>query len=157
MGVLLCVSCDCGGAGDAELSVDLRTDYAPGIEFDIVRTRLDTGENEELGAVNTESSIAAFLGGQRVAEFADVDAGTRRVTVSLVRARDGETIASRDVVVAVEGSVAVTVMPVGRCLSRTAVSVRLRCCPPGPLAQKKVSSTSGASFSLRSLGDSPIP
>tara|TARA_B100001750_G_scaffold220434_1_gene208156 strand:- start:2226 stop:4043 length:1818 start_codon:yes stop_codon:yes gene_type:complete len=110
MGVLLCVSCDCGGAGDAELSVDLRTDYAPGIEFDIVRTRLDTGENEELGAVNTESSIAAFLGGQRVAEFADVDAGTRRVTVSLVRARDGETIASRDVVVAVEGSVAVTVI-----------------------------------------------
>ncbi len=42
-------------------------------------------------------------------------------------------------------SVAVTAVPVARCTSRTALSVLLRCWPPGPLPVKKVSSHSASS------------
>src|SRR6266566_10017850 len=48
-------------------------------------------------------------------------------------------------------SVAVTVIPVGRCTNRTPVSTLLRCCPPGPLAIMNSRSQSRSSDS-RSVG-----
>src|SRR6266851_6167872 len=48
-------------------------------------------------------------------------------------------------------SVAVTVMPVGRCTRRTPVWTLLRCCPPGPLAIMNSRSQSRSSDS-RSVG-----
>jgi hypothetical protein len=62
-------------------------------------------------------------------------------------------------------SVAVTLIPLGRCVSRTPVSTLLRCCPPGPLAMKNsrsesrsresrsVGYTSGKMYSLFSLAN----
>jgi hypothetical protein len=48
-------------------------------------------------------------------------------------------------------SVAVTLIPLGRCVNRTPVSTLLRCCPPGPLAMKNSRSQSRSRES-RSVG-----
>ena len=58
MGVLLCVSCDCGGAGDAELSVDLRTDYAPGIEFDIAPRPIEAARPATVGLCQAREQLS---------------------------------------------------------------------------------------------------
>jgi len=94
---------------DLELQVDLRTDYAPGVEFDLVRTSVDDGDAVEVMALDEPSAAADYLRGIRVAEIGGLSAGRREVRVALVRSADGTEVASRDVVVRLDASTTVTV------------------------------------------------
>lgn len=106
----------CGGSGGGlELSVDVRTDFAPGIEFDLVRTELESGGSVEAGAINSPEAIESFLRGRRVAEFDGLTSGNQQLEVSLIRARDGTVVASRSVVLALSTSTAVTVILARSC------------------------------------------
>lgn len=101
----------CGGGGSGFLAVDVRTDYAPGIEFDLVVAELpDSSAREEIGAVNSLESVMAFLRGRRLARFEEIPDGATTLHVSLVRTRDGSTVARRTVTVDVAGDTVVTVV-----------------------------------------------
>ncbi|MEM9068032.1 MAG: hypothetical protein AAGE52_05975 [Myxococcota bacterium] len=100
----------CGGGGSQELSVDVRTDYAPGVEFSAVRVELSDGAVQDAVALNTSDVVAAFLRGRRVAEFTEVARGRVRVEVTLLRGGDGSVLATRQAVARVAGPTAVTVV-----------------------------------------------
>jgi hypothetical protein len=78
----------------AELVLDLRTDYAPRADFNLVRVQL-LDRSDERRSWHTITSVSAgdFLAGERVAEFDDVDRGLYLISVELLddrmRAVDG--------------------------------------------------------------------
>jgi len=106
----------CGSGGDGEeLSVDVRTDFAPGAEFDLVVVELASGERRETGALNSPEVVASFLEGRRVAEFDGIGRGGIDVTASLIRASDATTIATRTVRVQIQSATAVTIVFTRNC------------------------------------------
>ncbi|MAQ17972.1 MAG: hypothetical protein CMN30_24640 [Sandaracinus sp.] len=95
----------CGGDGGAvDLSVDLRTDYVPGVEFTGVRVLVD-------GAVAAEalSGSESYVSGLRVAEVAGLDPEPRRA-VALELVAGAAVIARREVVVSHLDDLAVTLV-----------------------------------------------
>ena len=94
----------CAGSKGNELSVDVRTDYVAGIEFDAVWVRVDAQPWETRAARQTEN----FVRGQRVADIGGLGNGRQQVFVQL---RLGETmVAERDVPVDISGDLAITVI-----------------------------------------------
>jgi hypothetical protein len=93
----------CEGSSGA-LLVDVRTDLAPGLEFDSIRTELDGAGPQSRGAGADDD----YRVGVRVAEYTDVQRGTRSVQVSLLRG--GVSLMTRRVRVDFQGSRVVTVV-----------------------------------------------
>lgn len=83
--IVLALSVGCGGEA-VEVAVDLETDYAPGLEFDRVITRLTRGDvvREVPFLAFPERDAGAYTGGLRVARFEDVERGPAEVQVILV-------------------------------------------------------------------------
>ena len=89
-----------------ELSVDLRTDYLPGLEFTGVRVFLE-GEGRRAESLAVAES---YVGGRRVAEVDDLPSADRRqVVVELIGAA-GDSLARRAVVVGQDSDLAITVV-----------------------------------------------
>jgi hypothetical protein len=112
------------------LLVDVRTDYAPGIEFSAVQSEV-TGA----GAPTVQAAFRGddYLSGARVADIA-VDAGSRELRVSLLGADRRDVLAERVVRVEVDGRTAVTVT-VGRgpeveCATAAECTVAVPCAEP---------------------------
>lgn len=90
---------------EADLFVDLRTDFVPGVEFLSVRTTVD-GD----AAVTSESVLGEdFVGGSRVAELGVVETGTRTLLVELLDG-SGAVVAERTVRYAHAASSVATVL-----------------------------------------------
>jgi len=81
--------------------VDVVTDYAPGIEFAIVRVEAVGEADDEVPAAATEADAAAFLHGRRVLD-ADVSRGVVELRVALLRI-DRTVVATRRQRVRVRG------------------------------------------------------
>jgi len=104
---LLLVSCASGGEG-LDLSVDVRTDLVPGVEFTGV---LVTREGDTRMAV---ASLADdYVSGQRVAEFDGLAASDFNVDVALVS--PSGTVIEREVAVQLRGDLAITVVMTRDC------------------------------------------
>lgn len=90
--------------GSVELSVDLRTDYVPRVEFAEVRVDLtEDGQFAEHVATSGD-----YVEGERVAELVSEPRDRRVVRVSLLTA-EGSVLASREVLVSHRHDLAVTV------------------------------------------------
>jgi hypothetical protein len=90
-----------GCDNQAELAVDLWTDYAPGWEFDEVIVAVDGVEEQTLRATARDR----FGDPVRVAELAGVASGRHSIVVSLMRR--GRRLAYQETVVRVSGSILV--------------------------------------------------
>lgn len=91
LAVLLALVAGCPDGGEADLIVQLRTDFAPGIEFARVETALE-GEARRVDVARRDPFAAA---GRAVGRFDDLSVGRDAlVDVRLVDA-SGETVASR--------------------------------------------------------------
>lgn len=119
---LVVVLCGCS-TETVELQVDLRTDYAPGVEFDRVRTSVDEGEPFEAMAFDSSGAASEYLRGIRVAEIGGLSPGRHDLRVALVRSEDETVVAARDLVVRLDESTTVTVT-----LARSCAAVEC----PGP-------------------------
>ncbi len=86
------------------LAVDVRTDLAPGLEFDEVRTTMD-GAAAPTRAVSFNDPFAS---GARVSEFEGVSPGRRQVRVELRRA--GAVVLRRNVIVRLQGNLILRVL-----------------------------------------------
>ncbi|MEZ4337536.1 MAG: hypothetical protein R3B82_13030 [Sandaracinaceae bacterium] len=93
-----------GCATETLLVVDVRTDFVPGVEFTLVQTEVAGGPTVRTPA----DANADYVASQRAAEVTGLAEGMQRVTVSLFD--DGRLVTTRDVLVEVRGSVAVTVL-----------------------------------------------
>jgi len=81
---LLALVAGCGDDEVFELFVDLKTDYVGGIEATSVRTVIRAAATmEPLRDVNDDLATADLTTGRRVAELADLPAGTYLVDVTL--------------------------------------------------------------------------
>lgn len=107
--VLVGFAAGCEGA-PAELLIDLRTDIAPNIEFDEVRTTIEVSSREVTHGVQLS---ADYPTGVRVAEFADLPPGDTRVLVELLLR--GGVVLSRPLRVQVDGVVGITVVATRDC------------------------------------------
>lgn len=112
----------CADNRGVELSVDLKTDLIPGVEFYGVRTSVTAiGEDGMLmGATRSADALAMrgvdFFRGRRVAEVGDMSVGDYLVHVALVR-QGGAVVVERSVRVRVVESVALTVVITRSCRS----------------------------------------
>lgn len=98
----------CGGdSGSAELSVDLLTDYVPGVEFALVRIEV-ADLTDEVPATDTAEDRSAFVGGRRVFE-GEVAPGLRELTVELLRS-DRSVVATARQRLQVDGDTATIVV-----------------------------------------------
>jgi len=120
-GVLLSVALLVGCGGDELLlNVDVKTDFAPGLEFTQVRTELRRDGDEVGGVTMTQSAVAGaaigqdFLSGRRVAEFELSEGGTYLVQASLL-GPDGSVLVSRMVRVSVKDTLNVTILLTRSC------------------------------------------
>lgn len=106
-------ACDGGGF---RLTVDVKTDIRPGIEFTAVRTTLNDGGGE-IGQDETRSAFTRddFLRGMRVAEFDDVLSGPTRVRVQLLKP-DGSVLVERTTLVTITGTTSITVLITSDCI-----------------------------------------
>lgn len=78
----VCLAFGCGGDDAAELLVDLRTDYAPGSEFDGVRVEVADASGAVVGrGEQVVENGDDYLAGYRVAEVGGLAEGAYRVTV----------------------------------------------------------------------------
>lgn len=125
------------GADGATLLVDLRTDWAAGIEFVAVRTEVVDGggtvtESRERAALATTD----FGAGARVAEIAGLGGGAVTLRVRLLDGR-GADVAEKQVRVTVRGRVAVTVVIARACPTGTCptCSTDAECVPAASCAQ----------------------
>jgi hypothetical protein len=107
--VLLVVGLLGCSAETVELQVDLRTDYAPGVEFDRVQTSVDDGEPFEAVALDERGAASEYLRGIRVAEIDGLSPGRHELRVALARSEDGTVVAARELVVRLDASTTVTV------------------------------------------------
>jgi len=74
----------CGSSeGSVELSVDLLTDYVPGVEFALVRIEVEE-LSDEVPATDTAADRSAFIEGRRIFED-ELSPGVRDLTVQLLR------------------------------------------------------------------------
>ncbi len=94
----------CAGSDGNEVSVDVRTDFIPSVEFDTVLVDANGGMAEAL-SVNFSQD---FVRGVRVAELSNLSNGRHEINVRLM---DGEDIvAERGVPVTLSGDLAITVI-----------------------------------------------
>ena len=108
IGMLLIVGA-CG-SGDANLRVDLRTDYAPGVEVSRIEVDIE-GLDEPLSAEVARDST--LVDGIRVGD-ADLSAGSHTLSTSLLD-RNGSTIATQITQVRLDGDSGVTVLVTRDC------------------------------------------
>lgn len=98
---------------EAELSVDLKTDFLAGVEFTEIRAEVrDATDVEErvLGSVLTRAQRGVdFIRGRRVAQFAGATSGARRVFVTLIDP-GGRGFITRTTLLETSGSYALTVV-----------------------------------------------
>ena len=102
------------GESTANLRVDLRTDYVPGVEFHLVDVAIENGPRRE----RPWSPTVDYIQGTRVADFDALPEGPARVIVSLFHT-NGARVARRVVLVDVRGTLGVTVTLDRRCLEVT--------------------------------------
>ncbi|MFK8002087.1 MAG: hypothetical protein AB8H86_21010 [Polyangiales bacterium] len=88
------------GSGEPSLSVDLRTDFIPGTEFDGVTVRIGEGVSAPFVVLQDQD----FVRGVRVGNI-ETGAGTQTVTLELIRA--GEVLVERVATAAVAGDTVV--------------------------------------------------
>ncbi|HJL15185.1 MAG TPA: hypothetical protein RMH99_05990, partial [Sandaracinaceae bacterium LLY-WYZ-13_1] len=104
-----------------ELSVDLRTDYRPGVELDEVEVVWEDAQGAELGRRAVSAGPARdFVRGERLVDLAGLSPGRHRVRVTLLRR--GVVVASRETLVRLSNDLAITVL-----VTRDCAEVR---CPP---------------------------
>lgn len=102
-----------------ELSVDVRTDLAPGSDFAAVRVELFPGQGRALDAAFREAGAGdRFFEGVRVADYVGVPLGPSRVRAALLDPAGAEVL-SRNVDVTLEGDYALTIVLTADCLRRT--------------------------------------
>lgn len=109
----------CGAPG-LTLTVELRTDFVPGVELHVVETRVeDAAEQRESAALRSDDFVTSA---RRVAEIAGLrPSRARRVTVRLLDASRAE-IASRTIVVDHSTSTSVLVLITRSCRNVTCPS-----------------------------------
>lgn len=99
LALLLATGCD---SDELLLSIDLRTDFVPGTEFDVVRTELLTGSGTSMTITESRNATVSaifgddFAAGRRVAEFALATPGAYTARTSLLM-DDGRVVAGREV------------------------------------------------------------
>ena len=113
---LLLGACD---GGEPTLYVDLKTDLVPGRQFFGIRTSVRyPGAGPDGEPITTEDVFAMagedFLAGQRVAELDGLPRSPLAARVSLL-GPTGEIVASREVIVELDGDYAVTMLITGSC------------------------------------------
>ena len=79
LAVAVAFTLGCPSSGPT-LTLDVRTDYAPGVEFDQVRVRLDENAAPIARAIRSDD----YVRGQRVAEFRDLTPGVHRLHAELI-------------------------------------------------------------------------
>src|SRR5689334_20425325 len=126
LGLVGFVAIFAGCSSDPILTVDVKTDYAPVVDFAHVQTEVASvpfTSTAAMGMVVPDDAHAGmhYVDGVRIAEVHGLVAGDRYVRVSLLRA-DGAIVASRTTQLHFESSFALTVV-----LSRSCGSV---VCPP---------------------------
>lgn len=114
--LVLAFSCAGSGLG---LSVDLKTDWQPGRQFVGVRTEFGTGTGGTFSRIGPAQETVAtsgqdFITGRRIAEVEGLEPGEYVVRVSLL-ASDGSVLASRDTLLELSGSFALTVLMTSSC------------------------------------------
>ena len=119
--ILLAALSVAGCGSPNELVVELRTDFLPGMEFASVHTELVPHAGEapvvsgpsyaDVPVVTSDDLIL----GRRVAELSGLRSATYRVSVEL-RDLDGRKVASRQIVVRVQGAVGVTAVITRDCV-----------------------------------------
>ncbi len=110
VGCLVLVLVACAGNPGSDLSVDLRTDYVPGGDFNTVVVTIPDREPVRVLA----NSFEDFINGVRVAEFDGLSASDFRVSVDLL-SNSGTVVASRETEVQLRGDLAVTVVITQSC------------------------------------------
>lgn len=111
----LCVGLGVGcSAAPLELSVDVRTDLLPGVDFTSAQIELATG----LTASREARAGDPFWRGVRVADFANVPLGDTRVRATLLAA-GGKEILSRNVQLELDSSYALTVVLTADCVENS--------------------------------------
>jgi len=103
--------CLLGGCVDDELVlvVDLRTDLVPGVEFQRVRTIVETGDDSGTFVDVAAMTGAAFITGQRIAELTELASGPVRIRVE-AQTEAGTVVAARPVSITLTESLGVTVV-----------------------------------------------
>lgn len=124
LSLLICVSAclSCADEG-AELSIDLRTDYVPGLEFTDVRIRL-----RQAGGIRDDWHRVGdgdYIRGQRISRFRAVDRGPVELDVELF-GPDGRTVLGRPASVFFSGAATVT-MVVSRTCEGVSCADELAC------------------------------
>jgi len=116
--LLLTLSGSCAEEAGPLVLVDVRTDLSPGADFARVETLLAreriTDTTEARRVTFSDYTGADFIVGRRVAEFRDVATGTAHLQVRLVESTGG-TVVGRDMILDVQGDVAVTVVLTRSC------------------------------------------
>jgi hypothetical protein len=106
----------CSDDGGPSLFVDLRTDFAPDVEFQRVRTTLSARPGAPALLIDHEvESGASYLEGRRVADFLDIAPGAVSLVVELVK-DNGSVVAERRAAVELRDDLAVTVVITRSCL-----------------------------------------
>lgn len=100
----------CAGNPGLDLSIDLRTDYVAGGDFQTIVVSMPDEEPVRVPA----SSFDDYLRGVRVAEFGGLKASDFRVTVDLL-SNVGTVVASRSVLVQLRADLAITVVITQSC------------------------------------------
>jgi Tol biopolymer transport system component len=103
--------CACSSEG-ASLLVELRSDFAPSIEFIAVRTTLSGPDGATTGAQTIDAVVnpdASYLDGARVAEFGGLEPSERHLRVGLLDAT-GSVVTDRVVRISIRGSLGLTVV-----------------------------------------------
>ncbi len=101
-----------------ELSVDVRTDLAPGTAFTSVRVELTPDQGDPLEPVVRSAGFSdPFDRGVRIADFSDLAHGTSRVRATL-RDQSGADVLSRSVEVLLQEDYALTIVLSTACASR---------------------------------------
>jgi hypothetical protein len=115
IGATAILGASCKGSTSYALSVDLRTDLAPGVEFVRVVTDVDGAKTTEHAATEAASD---YVAGTRVADFGDLGEGSPLVKVALV-APDGAELVARLSRVALKKDYALTVVVTRSCAGVT--------------------------------------
>lgn len=98
-----------------EVSIDLKTDIRPGLEFSAVRTVLTDAKGHEIHDEISAFTNQDYLAGERVAELAGVAHGAATGIVTLID-RNGEALISRRAALSLDADTAITLLITGNCI-----------------------------------------
>lgn len=110
--VWLCLAA-CGDDG-ITLSVDVKTDYVPGVQFTRVETTLEIDGSERPAIPAGVSASDDFIAGVRVAEYDDLAAGEAMLRIGL-RNADGDLVASKSASLTLRGATGATIVLTRSC------------------------------------------